>query len=78
MTPARARALYLAQGGFAAASAEFLTGFRSYSATAADPAPVRQPGPEASDRAPTAQDVTGAPARTFAAWAREHARSLRE
>ncbi|WP_327002326.1 NAD(P)H-binding protein [Dactylosporangium sp. NBC_01737] len=76
VTPAQARDLYLAQGGFAAASAEFLTGFQTYSGAAADPTTVPQPGPETLDRAPTAQDVTGTPARTFTAWSREHARDF--
>ncbi|WIN00552.1 NAD(P)H-binding protein [Actinoplanes oblitus] len=71
VTPARARDLYLAQGGFAAASADFLTGFRSYSAGTPDPAPVGRPEPPAD--LPTAEQVTGRPARTFAEWARDHA-----
>ncbi|MEV4513626.1 NAD(P)H-binding protein [Dactylosporangium sp. NPDC049525] len=76
VTPAQARDLYLAQGGFAAASADFLTGFQAYSGGAADAAPVSQPEPEVQDRAPTAWDAIGTPARTFGAWAREHAQEF--
>jgi uncharacterized protein YbjT (DUF2867 family) len=74
VTPARARELYLAQGGFAAASADFLTGFQSYSA---ESAPTERPAAPAADRLPTAEDVTGIPARTFGAWARDHAEDFR-
>jgi uncharacterized protein YbjT (DUF2867 family) len=74
VTPAQARDLYLAQGGFAAASADFLTGFQEYSAPTADATPVHRPEPQ--DRATTVRDAIGAPARTFATWAREHARDF--
>lgn len=77
VTPARARELYLAQGGFAAASADFLTGFESYSG--GDEAVVDAPVADApaDTSLTTAQDVTGRPARTFAAWARDHAGDFR-
>ncbi|GAA3454966.1 SDR family oxidoreductase [Dactylosporangium matsuzakiense] len=77
VTPARARELYLAQGGFAAASADFLTGFQTYSGDAPGPAPAEPQAAAAPGPMPTAADVTGTPARPFAAWAREHADDFR-
>ncbi|PZG19470.1 SDR family oxidoreductase [Nonomuraea aridisoli] len=73
VTAAHARELYLAQGGFAAANADFLTGFEDYSGEAADPEEEQEPGPAAFGPMPTAEAVTGRPARTFAEWARDHA-----
>ncbi|MFI5916673.1 NAD(P)H-binding protein [Dactylosporangium sp. NPDC051541] len=73
VTPAQARDLYLAQGGFAAASADFLTGFKTYSGDTTTPTqagPSEAPAPRS---VPTAQDVTSAPARPFTVWARDHA-----
>lgn len=75
-----ARELYLRMGGFAAANADFLLGFTDYGGrevesdadadadadAGARPAPERRP-------LPTAEQVTGRPARTFAEWARDHA-----
>ncbi|GAB3144807.1 SDR family oxidoreductase [Microbispora hainanensis] len=75
-----ARELYLRMGGFAAANADFLLGFTDYGGreierdtdtdtdmdTDARPAPERLP-------LPTAEQVTGRPARTFTEWARDHA-----
>ncbi|NJP24800.1 NAD-dependent epimerase/dehydratase family protein [Microbispora sp. SCL1-1] len=76
-----ARELYLRMGGFAAANADFLLGFTDYggrevepdadadadadTGAGARPAPERRP-------LPTAEQVTGRPARTFAEWARDH------
>ncbi|GAA3273887.1 NAD(P)H-binding protein [Dactylosporangium vinaceum] len=77
VTPARARELYLAQGGFAAASADFLTGFQTYSGDAPGSGPAEPPAAAAPGPMPTAADVTGTPARPFAAWAREHADDFR-
>jgi uncharacterized protein YbjT (DUF2867 family) len=71
VTPGRARELYLAQGGFAAASADFLTGFRTYSGGTSESARAQPAAPG------TAEDVTGTPARPFAEWAREHAADFR-
>ncbi|WP_214410989.1 NAD(P)H-binding protein [Sphaerisporangium fuscum] len=73
VTPAKARELYLAQGGFAAANAGFLTGFETYSGEEAGSSQAGEPGPAAWGRVPTSEDVTGRPARTFAEWARDHA-----
>jgi uncharacterized protein YbjT (DUF2867 family) len=71
VTRAEARDLYLSQGGFAAANADFLLGFEDYSGAAPSAAPVVQPP------LPTAEAVTGRPARTFADWARDHAADFR-
>ena len=73
VTPDEARELYLRQGGFAAANAEFLLGFTDYAGTpgSAEYAPWPPVGP------PTAESVTGRPARTFAQWAHDHADDFR-
>ncbi|GAA5037509.1 uncharacterized protein YbjT (DUF2867 family) [Thermocatellispora tengchongensis] len=76
VTPARARELYLAQGGFAAQNADFLTGFEDYSGEEADPDQVAQFDPSAFGPMPTSADVLGKPARTFAEWARDHAQDF--
>ncbi|TDD56672.1 NAD(P)H-binding protein [Saccharopolyspora elongata] len=70
----RARELYLAQGGFAAANADFLLGFEDYSGAAQDPAEAAEF--DASAAMPTAEPVTGR-ARGFAEWARDHAADFR-
>ncbi|MCP3805558.1 NAD(P)H-binding protein [Allokutzneria sp. A3M-2-11 16] len=70
----RARELYLAQGGFAAANADFLLGYESY-----DGADQEKSDPEWADQdwtISTAEPVTGR-ARTFAEWARDHADDFR-
>jgi uncharacterized protein YbjT (DUF2867 family) len=77
VTPAKARSLYLAQGGFAAASAEFLTGFQTYSGETTDATPAKQSVPTIPERMSTVEEITGTPARTFATWAREHACDFR-
>ncbi|BCY09847.1 SDR family oxidoreductase [Actinoplanes sp. L3-i22] len=73
VTPARARELYLAQGGFAAASADFLTGFQTYSGGTPDHSP-KAPQPASK---PTAEAVTGRPARSFHTWALDHGADFR-
>ncbi|GAA4565913.1 SDR family oxidoreductase [Planotetraspora kaengkrachanensis] len=73
VTPARAREMYLAQGGFAAANAGFLTGFEEYARDQADRARAGKAAPAPSGPAPTAEKVTGRPARTFGDWVRDHA-----
>ncbi|MFD5741678.1 hypothetical protein ACFXJM_24010 [Streptomyces massasporeus] len=73
-----ARQLYLAQGGFASQNADFLLGLEDYGGDEPDPSqaeafdPSTSPGP-----VPTAEAVTGRPARTFAQWARDHAEEFR-
>ncbi|MFV2172569.1 NAD(P)H-binding protein [Actinomadura sp. LOL_016] len=73
VTPAEAREAYRRQGGFAAENADFLLGFEDYSGASADPADRAAIDLSASGPLPTAEDVTGRPARTFAQWARDHA-----
>ncbi|MEV0278794.1 NAD(P)H-binding protein [Streptomyces sp. NPDC050610] len=76
-----ARENYRRQGGFAAANADFLLGFEDYSGGAVDETdsrPLEELNPAADDTTaadpmPTAEAVTGVPARTFAQWARDHA-----
>jgi uncharacterized protein YbjT (DUF2867 family) len=76
--PTQARNLYLAQGGFAAASADFLAGFQTYSGETTDSAQGEQPNAVAPGPTPTSRYVTGTPARTFAEWARDHVRDFQE
>ena len=69
----QARERYLAQGGFAAANADFLLGFVDYSGNpSGTAAPEFRPRPR-----PTSEAVLGRPARTFAEWARDHAADFR-
>jgi len=73
VTAEQALAHYRAQGGWAAANAEFLLGLRTYDGaapSAAGPSTAAPPAPTPS--LPTAAQVTGKPARTFAEWARDH------
>jgi uncharacterized protein YbjT (DUF2867 family) len=67
VTAEQALAHYRAQGGWAAANAEFLLGFQTY-----DGAAPSADEPPAAVSLPTSQPVTGRPARTFADWARDH------
>jgi uncharacterized protein YbjT (DUF2867 family) len=76
VTREQARDIYREQGGFAATNADFLLGFTDYSG--AEPAPGAEPASKAGPvRLPTAEQVTGAPARTFTEWARDHAPDFR-
>ncbi|KAA5836129.1 NAD(P)H-binding protein [Saccharopolyspora hirsuta] len=76
ITRQEARERYLAQGGFAAANADFLLGFEDYSGAAADPAETAEFDASAIPPMPTAEPVTGR-ARGFAEWARDHAADFR-
>jgi uncharacterized protein YbjT (DUF2867 family) len=76
VTPQQARELYLRQGGFAAANADFLTGFEDYGGAEADPAAIEAFDPSTLPPMPTAEPVLGRPARTFAQWARDHAQDF--
>jgi uncharacterized protein YbjT (DUF2867 family) len=75
----RARELMKAQGGFAAASADFLLGFVDYG----DDAGSAMEGFSEQDYSalmkpwPTVEQVTGRPARSFAEWARDHVEDFR-
>ncbi len=77
VTPQEARALYLKQGGFAAANADFLLGFADYSGGESDPESKAEFDPRSLPPLPTAEPVTGKPARTFAQWARDHVSDFR-
>ena len=77
VTPEQAREHYRRQGGFAAANADFLLGFTDYQGNEREPTSVGYPTPRTAGPRPTAQRVTGYPARTFAQWAHDHAEDLR-
>ncbi|GAB2601802.1 NAD(P)H-binding protein [Streptomyces capparidis] len=77
VTPEEARELYRRQGGFAAAAADFLLGFTDYEGNPADPHAAAEFDASALGPQPTAEQVTGRPARTFAEWARDHADDFR-
>jgi uncharacterized protein YbjT (DUF2867 family) len=77
VTPEQARELYLAQGGFAANSADFLLGFEDYSGEEADPASAAQEWNPAALDMPTIEQAIGQSARTFAQWARDHVDDFR-
>jgi uncharacterized protein YbjT (DUF2867 family) len=76
VTPEQAREHYRRQGGFAAANADFLLGFTDYAGNRRQPTSLSYPTTRTTDR-PTAEHVTGRPARTFAQWAHDHADDLR-
>jgi uncharacterized protein YbjT (DUF2867 family) len=75
VTPEQAREHYRRQGGFAAAYADFLLGFADYQGNQGDPTSTLYSGTVGPR--PTAQSVTGHPARTFEQWAHDHADDLR-
>ncbi|WP_232668370.1 NAD(P)H-binding protein [Pseudonocardia sp. TRM90224] len=77
LTPAQARDAYRALGGFAAQAADFLLGFADYDGNPADPAENADFDPSVLGVLPTAESVTGRPARTFAQWARDRAGDFR-
>jgi uncharacterized protein YbjT (DUF2867 family) len=76
VTREEARENYRRQGGFAAANADFLLGFEDYSGGENDLQALKEFDPAAAGPMPTAEEVTGIPARTFAQWARDHAREF--
>ncbi|MFD7505986.1 NAD(P)H-binding protein [Streptomyces sp. NPDC059850] len=71
-----AREIYREQGGFAAASADFLLGIEDYSGGETDPQAFEEFDDAAAGPVPTAEEATGVPARTFAQWAHDHARDF--
>jgi uncharacterized protein YbjT (DUF2867 family) len=71
-----AREHYREQGGFAAENADFLLGFEDYSGGETDLQALEELDPTAVGPSPTAEEATGAPARTFAQWAHDHAREF--
>jgi uncharacterized protein YbjT (DUF2867 family) len=74
VTREQARALYVRQGGFAARNADFLLGFVDYSGGRQSDV---ERGAATTVPLPTAEAVTGRPARTFAEWAHDHAAEFR-
>ncbi|MGK5627466.1 NAD(P)H-binding protein [Streptomyces sp. URMC 123] len=77
VTAQEAREIYLAQGGFAAENADFLLGFEDYGGNEPAPSEVEAFDPSPLGPMPTAEAVTGRPARSFAQWARDHADDFR-
>ncbi len=77
VTPQEAREICLAQGGFAAQNAGFLLGFEDYGGDEPAPSQAEAFDPPSFGPVPTAEAVTGRPARTFAQWARDHAQAFR-
>jgi uncharacterized protein YbjT (DUF2867 family) len=77
VTPIEARKLYIEQGGFAEEAADFLLGFTNYDGTPIDTETAVDFDPAEFGPLPTAEAVTGKPARTFAQWARDHAVDFR-
>ncbi|MFD0267412.1 SDR family oxidoreductase [Streptomyces sp. NPDC127106] len=77
VTAQEAREIYLAQGGFAAENADFLLGYEDYGGNESDPSRSEAFAPPILGPLPTAEAVTGRPARTFAQWARDHAEDFR-
>ncbi|QDY78371.1 NAD(P)H-binding protein [Streptomyces qinzhouensis] len=74
VTPLELRERYLAQGGFAAASADFMLGFETYDGEVVDEEPDLDLSEALVDA--SAEIVTGRPARTFGEWARENAKAF--
>jgi uncharacterized protein YbjT (DUF2867 family) len=77
VSPEEAREHYRRQGGFAAEYADFLFGFTDYQGNQREPDSAWYPNVQARASRPTAERVTGRPARTFAQWAHDHADDLR-
>ncbi|MGX1564240.1 NAD(P)H-binding protein [Streptomyces sp. NPDC055506] len=77
VTPQEARGIYREQGGFAAENADFLLGFEDYGGDEPDPSSAEGFDLSSLGPIPTAEAVTGRPARTFAQWARDHAEEFR-
>lgn len=72
VSPQQARSFYRAQGGFAAANADFLFGFESYDGIeGAVDEPHETSAADDADYL-TLTQVTGTPARTYRQWAQDH------
>ncbi|MBB5156866.1 SDR family oxidoreductase [Saccharopolyspora phatthalungensis] len=76
VTPHEARKIYLAQGGIAAEYADFILGFRDYDGNEANPSDIEKLDYSSLGPRPTAEAVTGRPARTFLQWAKDHAQDF--
>ena len=68
---------YTRLGGWAAANARFLLGLEDYSHNPSTPETQKRWAKSEVPPLPTAESVTGRPARTFAEWARDHADDFR-
>lgn len=71
VTSAQAREILHRQGGWAAASADFLTGFEAYSPNSVSELTVEEWDATLTPL-PTVEEVTGRPARTYAQWVRDN------
>ena len=71
--PEQARDFYRRQGGFAAANADFLFGFESYDGVPDGADEPRDTGVDPAGPYLTITEAIGRPARSYAAWARDHA-----
>ncbi|WP_210580052.1 SDR family oxidoreductase [Streptomyces sp. GESEQ-4] len=69
----QALAFYRAQGGFAAANADFLFGFESYDGVEGITDEPHDTSARDDDACLTLDRITGTPARTFRQWAHDHA-----
>ncbi|WP_432075278.1 SDR family oxidoreductase [Streptomyces wuyuanensis] len=69
----QARRFYWAQGGFAAANADFLFGFESYDGVEGVADEPHDTGAPDDDAYLTLDRIAGTPARTFRQWAHDHA-----
>jgi uncharacterized protein YbjT (DUF2867 family) len=69
----QALAFYRAQGGFAAANADFLFGFESYDGAEGITDEPHDTNARDDDAYLTLDRITGTPARTFRQWAHDHA-----
>ncbi|GAB3442837.1 NAD(P)H-binding protein [Actinophytocola sediminis] len=76
VTAARAREILKSHGGWAAANADFLTGFEAYSPTEI-PEYTTEEWDQMIKPLPTVEDVLGRPPRTYAEWARDHVADFR-
>lgn len=77
VTRGEARELLKAQGGFAAANADFLLGFVEYGGADSTDAADEPDYSALLKPWPGVEQATGHPARTFAEWARDHADDFR-
>ncbi|MGW6732315.1 SDR family oxidoreductase [Streptomyces sp. NPDC055013] len=69
----QAHGFYRAQGGFAAANADFLFGFESYDGVDGISDEPHDSSARHDDAYLTLDQITGTPARTFRQWAHDHA-----
>jgi hypothetical protein len=75
VTREQAREHYRRQGGWAAANADFILGFQTYSGAPAEPDADRPH--RVVVLSSSVEQITGRPARTFQDWAHDHAQDFR-